>query len=122
MLKDFRNDLIELHKNQKNKPLKYHGPLLTLMINDFLIWLIKSVVFYLFYPLRMESGNTFKFSNEEVKKMNYLLPKGYKFVQRDEIEKKQSQKTIKKKIIPPPVQTFTPAPQIKPRIEKVKEE
>lgn len=70
----------------------------------------------------MESGNTFKFSNEEVKKMNYLLPKGYKFVQRDEIEKKQSQKTIKKKIIPPPVQTFTPAPQIKPRIEKVKEE
>ena len=36
----------------------------------------------------MESGQKFKYSIEDLKKINAILPKGYKFVTREEILKK----------------------------------
>jgi hypothetical protein len=57
----------------------------------------------------MERSNTFKLSNEEVRKLNHLLPKGYKFVMREEIIKKDVPKPAKKpkplpaQPLPPPL-------------------
>ena len=49
----------------------------------------------------MEKTTTFKLSSEEVRKLNHLLPKGYKFVQRDEIVKKDMPRAIKRTKAPP---------------------
>ena len=56
----------------------------------------------------MEKTNTFKLSSEEVRKLNHLLPKCYKFVQREEIVKKDMPKPAKKPKAPP-VQLPPPA-------------
>lgn len=45
----------------------------------------------------MEEKQKFKFSAEEIKKINVLLPKGYKFVTEDELNKKSVQKRGPKK-------------------------
>jgi hypothetical protein len=65
----------------------------------------------------MEKSNTFKFSNEEVRKMKYILPKGYKFVPREEIIKKEVPKTVKKPRAPVPQPPTAPLPAVvgKPR-------
>ena len=65
----------------------------------------------------MEKITTFKLSSEEVRKLNHLLPKGYKFVQRDEIVKKDMPKALKRPKAPP-LQLLLPAAPViaaKPR-------
>ncbi len=57
----------------------------------------------------MERSNSFKLSNEEVRKLNHLLPKGYKFVMREEIIKKDMPKPAKKPK-PAPAQPLPPPP------------
>lgn len=71
----------------------------------------------------MERSNAFKLSTEELKKINYLMPKGYKFVLREEIVKKDVPKS-KKKVIPPvPIAQQPPNPVFsKMRSEKMKED
>lgn len=46
----------------------------------------------------MEKLALFKFSAEELRKINILLPKGYKFVPREDIVKKKINKIEKKKV------------------------
>lgn len=57
----------------------------------------------------MEKANAFKLSGEELKKINHLIPKGYKFVLREEIVKKDVSKSKKKVVMPVPV-ALPPAP------------
>jgi hypothetical protein len=74
----------------------------------------------------MEKQSTFKFSNEELKKLNYLMPKGYKFVLREEIIKKDVPKAIRKKVIVPPAALpnvpVVTAVITKTRSDKIKED
>lgn len=42
----------------------------------------------------MESSQTFRFSTEELKKINAILPKGFKFIQREELLKREVQKPV----------------------------
>lgn len=75
----------------------------------------------------MEKRVSFKFSTEELRKINLLLPRGYKFVTKDDLERKDAQKALKKKVAPPPPppEVIAPPPPPKPRpdrVEKVKEE
>lgn len=67
----------------------------------------------------MENNTTFKLSNEEAKKLNYILPKGYKFVLREEIIKKDVSKPAKK---PRGIQSQTVAPTAPAIIPKTKSE
>ena len=67
----------------------------------------------------------FRFSNDELKKINNLLPKGYKFITREEFLKKQVPKVIpKKKVAPPPAfivpNETLPLPP-KPKHQKIEE-
>ena len=56
-----------------------------------------------------QQRNSFKFSGDELRKINLMLPRGYKFVTRDELQKKELQKTVlpKKKAS---MQVYIPAP------------
>lgn len=71
----------------------------------------------------MEKTNTFKLSSEELKKINHLMPKGYKFVLREEIVKKDVSKSKKKAVMSVPV-ALPPANPVntKMRSEKIKED
>lgn len=52
----------------------------------------------------MDNKHTFRFSTDELKKINHILPKGYKFVTKEDAAKREHIKMPKKKIsIPPPV-------------------
>lgn len=74
----------------------------------------------------MEKPNSFRFSNDEVRKINFMLPKGYKLVPKEDIIKKDVPKAAKKpKILapPPPTAPLPPAVVVsKPKSEKAKEE
>lgn len=50
----------------------------------------------------MHDQHTFKFSPEELKKINALLPKGFKFITREELIKKETQRPIQKRKAPVP--------------------
>ncbi len=50
----------------------------------------------------MEKKSIYKFSAEELKKINAILPKGYKFVTIDEFQKKESQRVVPKRRPPQP--------------------
>lgn len=71
----------------------------------------------------MERTNSFKLSAEELRKINQLMPKGYKFVMREEIVKKDVSKGKKKVGMPMPA-ALPPAnpPIAKMRSEKMKED
>ena len=71
----------------------------------------------------MERTNSFKFSGEELKKINQLMPRGYKFVMREEIVKKDVSKGKKKGGMPVPVALPPANPVIaKMRSEKIRED
>lgn len=72
----------------------------------------------------MDKIQIFRFTNEELKKINQMVPKGYKFIPKDQLNNKNvAQKHYKKNtipqiaVIPPAQENFTP----KLKIEKVKE-
>jgi hypothetical protein len=67
----------------------------------------------------MEKIQTFKFSTEELKKINVLVPKGYKFVTRDELNKKETQKSIPKRKTPQPLASAM-SESVTPPLPKVK--
>ena len=82
----------------------------------------------------MESNLSFKFSGDELKKINVMLPRGYKFVTREELSKQKTQKVAVKKKLPPPPPlpvkieaASEPAPivvppQIQPKVKIEKED
>lgn len=74
----------------------------------------------------MSNQQTFRFSTEELKKINILLPKGFKFITREELQKKETQRPVPKKRTPPPPPPTLPSvfpesvtpPVVKVKIEK----
>lgn len=73
----------------------------------------------------MEKKSIYKFSAEELKKINAILPKGYKFITVDEFQKKESQRVVPKRRPPQPqpLQVITePVYQPLPKVKIEKEE
>ena len=67
----------------------------------------------------MDKIQPFKFSTEELKKINFLVPKGSKFVTRDELNKIETQKSIPKRKTPQPLASAM-SESVTPPLPKVK--